>query len=114
MNTIESGPLLVLSSDSFLAASFVPARRAKLALLVYQRRGEAVLAIDVTPAELSLHTSGNSVGRTVLRRNRENVTVFCPDVEAATHTALGGNCFRLPDAVLPHRLVRLRDLKNGP
>src|SRR6202049_1531010 len=92
---------------------FVPAGLAKLVTLANQRSGQAVLAIDVTPAKLSLHASGYPIGRAVFRRHLENVTIFSPDVEAAPHSAIRANSFCLADAMFPHRRFRLGDLKNG-
>src|SRR4030088_527511 len=92
---------------------FIPTGLAEFAAFANQRRGETVLAIDVPPAELSLHASGDPVGWTMLRRHFENVAIFRPDIEAATHAAISAHCFGLADAVLSHRLFRFRDLKNA-
>src|ERR1700730_7838674 len=95
------------------AESFVPRGWTKLTALANERRGEAILAIDVTPAELSFHAGRNSVGGAVLGCDFENVAILRPDVEAASHAAIRANRFRLADAVLPHSLLRLAYLEYG-
>ena len=49
----------------------------------------------------------------MFRRHFENVPIFRPDVEAASHAAIRADRLRFPDAVFPHRLFRLGDLKNS-
>src|SRR5438445_66261 len=53
----------------------------------------------MAPAELSLHASRNAIGWTVFRGNLEDVAVLGPDVEAASHAAVGATCFRVVDFV---------------
>src|SRR5258707_13019967 len=48
----------------------------------------------------------------MLRRDLKDVTIFRPDVEAASHAAICANRFGFAYAVLPHGLFRFRDLKN--
>jgi len=48
----------------------------------------------------------------MLRRDLKDVTIFRPDVEAASHAAVRANRFGFAYAVLPHGLFRFRDLKN--
>ena len=112
---MESGPSCALISDSLRATRLSASSQLALRNLPSSRISGVVrrsVAIDVTPAELSLHAGGNPIRWPVLRRYLEDVAIFRPDVEAASHAAVRANCFCLANAVLPHCLFRLGNLKN--
>src|SRR5258708_33851793 len=92
--------------------SFVPTGLAKPVFFADERSSKAVLTIDMPPAKLSLYAGRNAIRRTMLRRDLKDVTIFGPDVEAASHAAVRANRFGFAQAVLPQGRFRFRDLKN--
>src|SRR5438876_3394546 len=89
-------------SASNQAERLVPGGGTKLVTFANQWRGQTIRAVDMAPAELSLHARRNAIGWTVFRGNLEAVAILGPDIETASHAAVGANCFRLADAVRPH------------
>ena len=92
---------------------FLPARGAEFVALADQGSSQPIFAVNMPPAEFSLYTGGDSVGRALLRRHFENVPILRPNVKTAPHPAVGAHCFRFADAVIPHRRFRLGHLKDA-
>src|SRR5882757_5827221 len=69
--------------------------------------------VNKVPTELTLHTGGYLVGFSMKRFDLEDLAVFCPDVIAASHTAVGADCLCLLDTVFAHLSLGLRDLHDG-
>src|SRR5882762_3532708 len=112
---MESGPSWAFSSESLRATRL----RASFQLALRNRFSSRMSGVvrrsslfDMPPAKLSLYAGRNAIRRTMLRRDLKDVTIFGPDVEAASHAAICANRFGFAYAVLPHGLFRFRDLKN--
>src|SRR5205807_70679 len=54
----------------------------------------------------------DTVRRPIERFHFENVTIFRPNVKAASHAAIRADCLRTADAQLPHVRLGFRELQN--
>ena len=71
--------------------SLFPASFAEAVALTDERHLQTFRTVDVIPAELTFHASGDIICRALRRLDFENVTILGPDIEAAAHAAISAD-----------------------
>ena len=88
----------------------IPARLAETVALANQRLGQPVRTVHIVPSELALDACGNAVRRAVRGFHFQNVAIPRPDIEAASHAAIGAHRLGALDARLAHLRFHFRKL----
>src|SRR6202022_1406837 len=110
---VRPGPLLDLhESPRHQIKGFLPTGRAKFSSLTNQRRRQPVGTVHKVPAELAFNAGGDAVGRTFGRLYLQDVSVFGPNIEAATDAAISADGLGSADSRFTHGRFRLRNLQD--
>ncbi len=78
-----------------------------------QGLGQPIGGVHVIPAKLALYTRRDTVCRTMLGFDLQDVPVARPDVEAAADTTVGAHGFSALHALVPHLGFHGGEGQNG-